>query len=469
MNNNIKIIAIMFLFMIVFPIKVIYSLTNDDFGVDTVIMIGDSYAAALNPDFNSPETGEFDIANSWITQTVNKTKLASGNSSSYIINKNVNCSIKFAPYKICAESGAGIAKNGDYGNDFVSILNIAIDKVTDKNKVYWVIVHGGYNDTPLSQSQILESGREFMSIVRKKLPNAQVAFGVPGYHRDGERNSTVDNVIIPLFKQIASEYGALYIGDTILRPDKNQYTSDHIHINAAAEERIANATVEFMAENTLNIVYHRNTNSSDTTTVRETYLTGLNNTIDSNSFTRSGYVLKGWSTSAGSSVIAFEPNSVISDNYIKSNTVVHLYAVWNRTSSNIEVSSDLKKDDNKLLIKVNTPSMNMQTFMGKIQTNATISLYDKDNNTITSRTTVKTGDKIEVRENSDTINYTILVVGDVNSDSSINKQDTTILSKYIINKTSNINTTYLYAGDMNDDGKIKMNDVMRHLNQLRRN
>ena len=54
------------------------------------------------------------------------------------------------------------------------------------------------------------------------------------------------------------------------------------------------------------------------------------------------------------------------------------------------------------------------------------------------------------------------IYGDVNKNVIVNDEDSSILTKYIINGGNNANFD-VYYGDVNNNGTIKMNDVMKLL------
>ncbi len=138
------------------------------------------------------------------------------------------------------------------------------------------------------------------------------------------------------------------------------------------------------------------------------------------------------------------------------NMINNLYTFKN----NVRVSNILIKNDNLLIIKNNDLNMPISTFINNIFSDASLSLVNNNNEEINDRSIVKTGDNLIVSDNEDNINYTIINVGDVNSDGASDINDASILTRYILGDNPNIKMYNLLAGDMNDNYDIKMNDVV---------
>ncbi|MBO4246162.1 MAG: type II secretion system protein [Bacilli bacterium] len=89
---------------------------------------------------------------------------------------------------------------------------------------------------------------------------------------------------------------------------------------------------------TAKVIFHRNINSSDTTTKTQTFKYGDSNLSFANTgFAKTGYALLGWSQNSGATSATYSVNNGVNNNWIigvydgsysNSNHEIHLYAVW---------------------------------------------------------------------------------------------------------------------------------------------
>ena len=205
--------------------------------------------------------------------------------------------------------------------------------------------------------------------------------------------------------------------------------------------------------NTYNIIFNTNGGAGTMANLAMTYDVSKN--LPSNTYTRTDYAFNGWNIKADGTGTNYA-NGASVKNLAASGNIV-LYATWKRTNSGLEVTGNLIKNEQYKIIK--TPFYTpISTFQSSISAPLTMTLTDKSKTTITNRTEIITGDILNVGSD---FSYTILAIGDVNSDGVINHRDANELSKYIINHTSNIKYEYLLAGDMDNNYNIKINDVMK--------
>lgn len=126
------------------------------------------------------------------------------------------------------------------------------------------------------------------------------------------------------------------------------------------------------------------------------------------------------------------------------------------------IDSTLSIKDNYLLVRnYNNSFSNISNRISLFAKTKTINHYARNNVLVTSDTT-KTGEKIRININgTKDYEYTISVLGDINSDGKITSADYIKIRKHIM-KTELIIADYLfYSADLNEDNKITSADYIR--------
>lgn len=134
------------------------------------------------------------------------------------------------------------------------------------------------------------------------------------------------------------------------------------------------------------------------------------------------------------------------------------------TNCAIEINSTKYNINDGYILKVQ-PSTKVSDFKSKINTNATqINVY---NNTklLSSNEKIATGMKLELKNGSKTLTYTLIVSGDVNSDGIADFKDLVKINKSRLNKIT-LEEKYLLASDVNQDGKVDLKDLTK-INRFR--
>ena len=85
---------------------------------------------------------------------------------------------------------------------------------------------------------------------------------------------------------------------------------------------------------TVQVTFHRNTNSSDTVTATQTFTYGVSGQkFSDKNWSKSGYILAGWGIAQNTPVVTYSTLSGVSDAWIVSTpSNTHLYAVWQSTT-----------------------------------------------------------------------------------------------------------------------------------------
>ena len=120
-----------------------------------------------------------------------------------------------------------------------------------------------------------------------------------------------------------------------------------------------------------------------------------------------------------------------------------------------EISSDKYKIGDNIISYV-LPKTTITEFNKYISTNRTIHVIDKYNQEQIGDSIVKTGMKLKV-DNED-IEYTIIVLGDINENGEIDISDLAEMKLHLIEE-SILTGINLLAADVDKDGEITINDI----------
>jgi len=131
-----------------------------------------------------------------------------------------------------------------------------------------------------------------------------------------------------------------------------------------------------------------------------------------------------------------------------------------------------KQEDGIKYISNILPGTTIEDVLKGVQTNGTIEIY-KGNEKITDKTKkIGTDMKIKISLNGETVEYTVIVTGDLNGDGLMRGSDLLKLARYMV-KLEDLEGTFLKASDINRDGKIarpadllKMARVMVYLEEF---
>ena len=103
----------------------------------------------------------------------------------------------------------------------------------------------------------------------------------------------------------------------------------------------------------------------------------------------------------------------------------------------------------------------------KIETNGTISVYDKWENQIEDYDqNIKTGMKIKIKLDDKIKAYVLVVDGDVNGDGKLNSIDLLKLSRYVSGLEQELKGAFLNAGNIYKDENIDKTDIQKMANEL---
>lgn len=115
-------------------------------------------------------------------------------------------------------------------------------------------------------------------------------------------------------------------------------------------------------------------------------------------------------------------------------------------------------------IKENSSINDFINNIKKVSSTASVNVRDKNGNPKSG--VFKTGDTVTISNLTETKTFSIVIYGDINGDSKINKDDCLAILRHI-NGYTKLKNAFKEAGDANHDGKINKDDclaILRHLN-----
>jgi len=101
-------------------------------------------------------------------------------------------------------------------------------------------------------------------------------------------------------------------------------------------------------------------------------------------------------------------------------------------------------------------------FKQNIESNNEITVIDNEGNEVEDDTVICTGMKVKIGKK---LEYTAIVIGDVNGDGKISVTDIAKIKLHLIEKEILTSSQYI-AGDINDDGKVNSADAVQLRNYL---
>ena len=120
------------------------------------------------------------------------------------------------------------------------------------------------------------------------------------------------------------------------------------------------------------------------------------------------------------------------------------------TSSDYEVNEGDSRNIDRI-----SPDTNLSTFKNKIFTEIGYKVTDKSGKELSNSDLIATGYKLTTDIGKE---YTLIVIGDLNSDGKINISDLSIARKHYL-KVELLQGEYERAADIEDNGSISLNDI----------
>lgn len=171
--------------------------------------------------------------------------------------------------------------------------------------------------------------------------------------------------------------------------------------------------------------------------------------------TKTGYTFVGWEvTGSGSSV---------NGNVFKMGTEnATVKAIW-KANDKLVFDNSLSVDaNNKIIYNINAGTI-INSILNKIATNGTITLYDNTSNVIDKTNKAGTGYIISFKFDSKTVNYVLVVTGDVTGDGNVTLLDVSNAFKENRNKTNNFDIYKRKAIDFDNNNTFDYNDILKQV------
>ena len=149
--------------------------------------------------------------------------------------------------------------------------------------------------------------------------------------------------------------------------------------------------------------------------------------------------------------------------YFFSNTVVF-------ADNNEYISSNTYTiNHNKKIISRVEASTEVSSFLADINSEKEIKVVTSEGVEIEGNNLITTGNILKITISADPLEeeeYTISVIGDIDSTGTVSITDAVQIARHIIDKNVLTSDAKLLAADFNNDGNIKMNDVMKLIDAI---
>lgn len=317
-------------------------------------------------------------------------------------------------------------------------------KVFDGDGNYIMNNNYEYNCSSRVIKQLLYSSNLFAVLRPTKLYN-DVSYSVTS-HID---SNTVSNKL---------KYNDVY-DEKITTPTKKGYNFDGWYFDESFENKAVKVNVHTnhdiyakfsLAEYNLTIDADGGTYSGD-----KSIKIAYGSTYTLPTITKTGYTFVRWEvTGSGSSVDGNVFKMGTEDATVK--------AIW-KANDKLVFDSSLSVDaNNKIIYNINAGTI-INSILNKIATNGTITLYDNNSNVIDKTNKACTGYIISFKFDSKTVNYVLVVTGDVTGDGNVTLLDVSNAFKENRNKTNNFDIYKRKAIDFDSNNTFDYNDILKQV------
>ena len=185
---------------------------------------------------------------------------------------------------------------------------------------------------------------------------------------------------------------------------------------------------------------------------------GEETSLNKNTYTKTGYTFKEWNTKVDGTGTSYKDGEKVT---ITEN--ITLYAIWEESFS-YKIDGYEQDDENKYIssIKAGT-TLDEFTSNIKLNDNYTIKVDTKQ---VNGKELLYTGGKTRIYKNNELyVEYTNVVIGDVNGNATIDIIDYIRIMKDIM-ETQKLSGPYLKAADVNQNGSIDIIDYIRIMKMI---
>lgn len=134
------------------------------------------------------------------------------------------------------------------------------------------------------------------------------------------------------------------------------------------------------------------------------------------------------------------------------------------TGEYIFFDEDIKVDD-KYLSNIMIGS-GVRDIISKIDTNGIVTVTNNKNEVITGDKLIGTDSKISIKLSSKTIEYQVIIQGDIDGDGELKLGDIMKLANYLYKDKKSLNSVYLLAADYDGNGIYHLQDIMKIANKI---
>ncbi len=184
----------------------------------------------------------------------------------------------------------------------------------------------------------------------------------------------------------------------------------------------------------------------------------LEDKLTKNTFTREGYKFKEWNTKKDGTGTSYKDEESVINLSKTENDVVKLYAQWQEDFS-YKINDYEHDEENKYISSV-TVGTTLDEFVShiKLNSNYTVKVDTKD---VDDKKIIYTGGKTKIYKDDELyVEYTNIVVGDVNGDGKINSADLLRVRQYLLGSAV-LDNGYFLSSDINKDNVINSADLLR--------
>ena len=349
----------------------------------------------------------------------------------------------FKYYLVSGFDSSGYPNLINFDNNGINSCN-QDKKVFDGDGNYIMNNNYEYNCSSRVIKQLLYSSNLFAVLRPTKLYN-DVSYSVTS-HID---SNTVSNKL---------KYNDVY-DEKITTPTKKGYNFDGWYFDESFKNKASKVNLHTnhdiyakysLAEYNLIIDVDGGTYSGDAS-IKITY--GSTYTLPA--ITKTGYTFVGWEVTGS--------DSSVNGNVFKMGTEnATVKAIW-KANDKLVFDNSLSVDaNNKIIYNINAGTI-INSILNKIATNGTITLYDNNSNVIDKTNKAGTGYIISFKFDSKTVNYVLVVTGDVTGDGNVTLLDVSNAFKENRNKTNNFDIYKRKAIDFDNNNTFDYNDILKQV------
>ena len=196
-------------------------------------------------------------------------------------------------------------------------------------------------------------------------------------------------------------------------------------------------------------------NGGEGSMTNQTILYDESISLKKNTYEREGYQFSTWNTKSDGSGTSYKNQEEIKNLTTKDQEKIILYAIWQE--ENIVQSEKYQIDDKNNYINSIKENTSIEEFQKNLEVKEgyTIEINTKEKNILYTGSTTKI-----LKGNQVIVEFTNVVLGDVNGDGVVNSGDLFRLRQYLLNMV-NLQNAYWIAADANSDQNVNSGDLFR--------